>query len=299
MKEAELRARVCAQAREWLDAEIKEADGSHREIIDLYNQHRLPGTYKMNYADPWCACFVSAVGMAVGLGDVILPHVNCDGMIEAYKARGRWIEDDGYLPTPGDVIFYDWQDDGRGNNAGSSDHVGLVVAVEGSTITVVEGNKSDAVGTRTLQRDGRFIRGFAVPDYESAVNGTQEAATAPQSSAELLDRPEGAVDMSEAQEGAEAAPVPMQGAPREICVVALPVLRYGDSINNPDEAVKAAQLLLIGRGYRCGPWGADGEFGTATHGGVLSFQRTKGLAADGVIGAETWRALLGVAASQN
>ena len=83
MTEIEKRNQVCAKARAWLGR--KEADGSHREIIDLYNKNRLPGTYAMSYADPWCAAFVSAVGMACGLRDVILPHVNCDGMIASYK----------------------------------------------------------------------------------------------------------------------------------------------------------------------------------------------------------------------
>ena len=166
MTDQELRAKVCAQARSWLGR--NEADGSHREIIDLYNADRSAGSYRMSYEDPWCAAFVSAVGMACGLEGIILPHVNCDGMIKAYLAAGRWAEDDAYDPAPGDIIFYDWQDDGVGDNAGSSDHVGIVEAVNGDTIRVIEGNKSDAVGWRTIQRGGRYIRGYAVPDYAAA-----------------------------------------------------------------------------------------------------------------------------------
>ena len=74
MTEQELRARVCRRAEQWLGC--RESDGSHRAIIDLYNSLRPPGSYRMTYDDPWCAAFVSAVGMAVGLGDVILPHVS-------------------------------------------------------------------------------------------------------------------------------------------------------------------------------------------------------------------------------
>ena len=68
----------------------------------------------------------------------------------------------------------------------------------------------------------------------------------------------------------------------------LPLLRRGDR----GESVRAAQLLLIGRGYRCGPWGADGDFGDATHGAIFRFQRSRGLETDGVIGPRTWAALL-------
>lgn len=70
----------------------------------------------------------------------------------------------------------------------------------------------------------------------------------------------------------------------------LPVLRRGCS----GETVKALQLLLTGFGFDCGKWGADGEFGSATEGGVKAFQRAKGLEADGVAGQKTWVALLGI-----
>lgn len=71
------------------------------------------------------------------------------------------------MPSPGDAIFYDWQDSGSGDNTGWPDHVGIVETISGSTITVIEGNKSDAVGRRTLQVNGKYIRGYGVPKYSS------------------------------------------------------------------------------------------------------------------------------------
>ena len=38
--------------------------------------------------------------------------------------------------------------------------------VSGNTITVIEGNKNDAVGRRTLRVNGRYIRGYGIPKYE-------------------------------------------------------------------------------------------------------------------------------------
>lgn len=144
----------------------KEADGSHRIIIDVYNSITpLPSGYKMSYSDPWCAAFVSALGQYLGITDIVLPECGCDRMIRLYQNVGRWVESDSYVPAPGDLVFYDWQDSGIGDNTGSSDHVGLVETVSGSSMTVIEGNISDSVGRRNLAINGRYIRGYAVPDY--------------------------------------------------------------------------------------------------------------------------------------
>lgn len=47
--------------------------------------------------------------------------------------------------------------------------------------------------------------------------------------------------------------------------------------------VKDLQTLLIGLGYSCGSWGADGEFGDGTEMAVRNFQRDKGLAVTGIV----------------
>lgn len=87
MTEKELRAKVCAAAEKYLGA--AEADGGHQPIIDLYNSIRpLPRGYRMRYADPWCAAFVSAVGAAAGLSEIILPECSCEAMIGLYQAAG-------------------------------------------------------------------------------------------------------------------------------------------------------------------------------------------------------------------
>ena len=264
MTEIELRETVCRTARAWLGR--REDDGSHREIIDVYNRiSPLPRGYRMTYQDPWCAAFVSAVGEKAGLGKILFPECACDPMIARYQEAGRFEEQDFAVPRPGDLIFYDWEDSGAGDCRGSSDHVGLVLSVKGNLLKVIEGNKSDAVGLRDINIDARFIRGYGQPDYLSL--------------AEEPERP--AAEERTEEQRPETEP--------GHCELTLPTLRRGDT----GESVRAAQLLLIGRGFRCGPWGADGDFGPATYGALYRFQRARRLAVDGVLGPESWSGLLG------
>lgn len=60
------------------------------------------------------------------------------------------------------------------------------------------------------------------------------------------------------------------------------------------EDVRALQILLMGRGFGCGSYGADGDFGKATDAAVRAFQKARGLAVDGIAGPATMGALLGV-----
>ena len=177
--EAEARQRVISIAVSWYGK--KEADGSHRSVIDLYNGHRpLARGYKVRYTDAWCATYGSAVAIAAGYTDIIPTECGCGQMIAAFQAMDRWVENDAYIPSPGDYIFYDWDDTGAGDCTGWPEHVGIVISVFGHVIKVIEGNKDDAVGYREIKVNGRYIRGYGVPDYGAkAVSKTPENVTKP------------------------------------------------------------------------------------------------------------------------
>lgn len=81
------------------------------------------------------------------------------------------------------------------------------------------------------------------------------------------------------------------GAKMEECVVNVSVLKKGCK----GSQVKALQAILIGYGYSCGKWGADGDFGSATETAVRKYQSRNGLTTNGVVDAKTWNKLLGVA----
>lgn len=169
MTEQQLRNRVVTAAKSWLG--WGESTGKHREIIDTYNRITpLPVGYKVQYTDDWCAAFVSAVGWKAGLSDIVLPECSCPRMLELYRKAGRWMERDNYVPSPGDLVLYHWRDGAdyaAGDCTGSPNHVGIVVGVKGNVIRVIEGNMADKVGWRSLQANGRYIRGYCLPDYRS------------------------------------------------------------------------------------------------------------------------------------
>ena len=156
---------IINQAKKWIGK--KESDGSFKEIIDLYNSNKpLARGYKVKYSDNWCATFVSAVAIACKATSIMPTECGCEKMIELYKKLGSWIENENRTPNPGDIIFYDWQDNGKGDDKGWSDHVGIVETVKDGKITVIEGNYNEKVARRTIAVNAKTIRGYAVPKYD-------------------------------------------------------------------------------------------------------------------------------------
>ena len=178
-QERKLREKVVKTAQSYLGA--AEGSAKHKEIIDGYNADSpLPRNYRVTYTDAWCATFVSYVAVRCALKTIIPKECSCARMIALFQQMGRWQESDAHVPSAGDVIFYDWQDSGIGDNKGAPDHVGIVVSVSGSSMLVIEGNYKDAVTYRNMKVDGKYIRGYGLPDYaslcaEAAPNVTVES----------------------------------------------------------------------------------------------------------------------------
>lgn len=161
----ELRQKLVATAKAYLGC--KESDGSHRKIIDIYNGHKpLARSYKVKYTDAWCSTYVSAMSILCGMTTILPTECGCGKHIDLFKKLDSWVESDAYVPTAGDVIFYSWNDSGIGECSTGASHVGIVTSCDGRKITVIEGNISNSVGYRTLDVNGRYIRGYGVPKYE-------------------------------------------------------------------------------------------------------------------------------------
>lgn len=226
---------------------IKEGSEGHKMILDIYNsQNPLPRGYKMTVNDPWCAAATTAAAVKLGYMDIIPCECSCGKLIQQAKEMGIWVEDESVTPKPGWLALYDWDDDGKGDDIGDPEHIGIVTEVESGQILVAEGNYENSVKIRTVAMNGRYLRGYIAPNYD----------------------PE--------QENAGFR-------------VSMRLLRLGST----GEDVRALQILLIGRGYACGLYGANGVFGAETEDALSRFQKMAGLDATGITNADTLAALLG------
>lgn len=176
----ELRQQVANTINGWIG--LQRSNGSHKVILDIYNGHKpLARGYVVKPSDAYCATTVSAAFIKCGLTDIAPTECGCGKMIELYQKMDRWEENDAYRPSIGDVVFYDWDDNGVGDNRGAADHVGIVTAVNGNTLTITEGNMGGGkVGTRQLAVNGKYIRGYGLPDYASKATADKAETPAPQ-----------------------------------------------------------------------------------------------------------------------
>lgn len=103
----------------------------------------------------WCACFVSWCANECGyIEDGSVPKfAYCPWGVQWFKDAGRW-QDRGYAPQPGDIVFFDW------GNDGTSDHVGIVESCDGSTVFTIEGNSDDACQRNSYGIDSVSIMGY-------------------------------------------------------------------------------------------------------------------------------------------
>ena len=188
-----------------------EGDSVHKHIIDTYNNHKpLARGYKVKYTDAWCATTVSSAAIECGYTDIMPTECSCNKMIELLKQKGIWVENDAYVPKLGDWILYDWDDRGVGDDVGGSEHIGVVCTeVFGNKFQVVEGNKSDGVNLRTMTVNGRYIRGYGVPKYDSD-NVTQKPSVSPTTSKPITKGKKG-IDVSSCQTSVDFAKVKSQG----------------------------------------------------------------------------------------
>lgn len=108
----------------------------------------------------WCAIFVSWVANEAGYieSKTIPKFAGVWNGVDWFKALGQW-HDSNYIPNSGDIIFFDWEVDGKPN------HVGIVEKVENNTIYTIEGNSNDESKQKEYSINSNVIFGYGVPAY--------------------------------------------------------------------------------------------------------------------------------------
>lgn len=108
----------------------------------------------------WCACFVSWCADQAGLiqKEAVPKFSVCTEGVAWFQAKGKW-QSGGSVPTPGTIIFFDWDHDG------ASDHVGIVESFDGTTVHTIEGNSGDAVKQNSYTVNSQSILGYGLVAY--------------------------------------------------------------------------------------------------------------------------------------
>lgn len=110
---------------------------------------------------PWCCAFISWLFKSDR--DLLMRTASCQELLTWFEHNGSVVK----KPEVGDIVFYKFAGNSRRTN-----HVGIVVGVNGAQISAVEGNTSignDSNGGQVLQRSRKSnIVAFARPCYDDA-----------------------------------------------------------------------------------------------------------------------------------
>lgn len=125
---------------------------------------RYGAWYGMPYGD-WCAMFCSFCLNYAGVDAKLMPYeAGCGTWIDKLTERDRYRAADEYTPSPGDLVFFDWDSE----DGVRVDHVGIVSEVreaegtEPASIRTIEGNSGNCVQYQTYALADKTILGYGV-----------------------------------------------------------------------------------------------------------------------------------------
>ena len=145
------------------------------QFIQYYNNITGAG-FSMSVA--WCAIFVTVVARLAGVATSIIPNfASCDLGKKWFSDRGRYEKSKAYggtyTPKRGDIVFYSSK-----RAQSDSTHVGYIVDAA-AKLKVIEGNKSDAVGYRSINPGDSYIIGYGrVADFLTVSSTVTDTAKA-------------------------------------------------------------------------------------------------------------------------
>lgn len=186
---------------------------------------RYGAWYRASYSE-WCAMYVSFCLNYAEIPETVVPReANCEKWIRALSSEGLYVSAAHYAPQPGDLIFFDWEQDGN------VDHVGLVEAAGEGTITTIEGNSRGGVRRNEYRADNDVIAGYGLLNaaYEAYLDAQ------PSASPEASVTPEPVDDILEPSVSPEESASPEEGQSLDALIDALQ-MPAGDA----DEETSAA-----------------------------------------------------------
>lgn len=87
--------------------------------------------------------------------EIVLKFSYCPDGITWFKIHNQW-QNRNYIPNAGDIIFFDWENDGM------LDHVGIVERIENDYVYTIESNSDDEYRKTTYPANCEFIAGYEV-----------------------------------------------------------------------------------------------------------------------------------------
>lgn len=245
--------------------DLAKSQVGYREGNNNYNKYasdpmitKLYGWNPQN--QPWCCvfvnwCFLTAFGYDVGSKLTYGGTAACSNSAQLFKSAGAWSS----FPEVGDQAFF--------LSGGGINHTGIVVSVEGTSFTTVEGNYSDKVSSVRHNVGASDVAGFGRPKWSLVQSVVVTDGKDPVS--------------TENKENLDLKKEDHNWTP--------PLLRQSDRFK-PDVVV--LQALLNVKDFPCGE--ADGYYGPKTATAVSRAQYYYGLEQDCICGQKTWSKLLEV-----
>lgn len=120
---------------------------------------------QFGYTEEWCADFVSDCAIIAGQSAAIPQYGGVEGLKNRIINAGGWISTSS--PKPGDICFIDW------DKAGGYQHVEIVYAVSGTTVSTIGGNSGSgsSLYTRSVKKHAPLSSGYVTcivrPNYSS------------------------------------------------------------------------------------------------------------------------------------
>ena len=181
---------------------------------------RYGAWYGAPYSD-WCAIFIQFCMNYAGVDTRLMPaSAGVGNWIRNVSKMDNYFAPAGYMPQPGDIIFFDWDPIVDGIER-DGDHVGLVAEVKTKeettadgakvqtpvSVITIEGNSSNAVKYNTYSIDDTTIIGYSrmpkKPETEEELKAIVEEIEKAEKEAEEAKAEEG--ETEEVEEGAEEA----------------------------------------------------------------------------------------------